>query len=106
MGGHGKRTFARRYSLDYVDALDVIVADISTVELVSETVEATPPDVAETIGADFGQFWNAAKRSTEKSRRNRTRYFVLICRATEQPSATCGMPIPLQLNLRPPPHHS
>ena len=72
MGAHGKRTFAPRYSLDYVDALDVIVADISTVELVSEMVEATPPDVAETSGANFGQFWNAAKCFTRTSRRNRT----------------------------------
>ena len=56
MGGHGKRNFPLRYSLDYVDALDVIVADIPTVELVSETVEATPPVVAETNGTDLGQF--------------------------------------------------
>ena len=56
MGGHGKRTFAPRYLLDYVDALDVVVADIPTVELVSETVEATPPVVAETNGTDLWQF--------------------------------------------------
>ena len=56
MGGNGKRNFQLRYSLDYVDAIDVIVADIPTVELVSETVEATLPVVAETIGTDLGQF--------------------------------------------------
>ena len=56
LGGHGKRNFPLRYSLDYVDALDVTVADIPTVELVSETVEATPPVVAETNGTDLGQF--------------------------------------------------
>ena len=50
------KTFASRYSLDYVDAFDVVVANIPTVELVSETVEATPPVVAETIGTDLRQF--------------------------------------------------
>ena len=56
VGGHGKRTFAPRYSLDYIDALDVVVANIPTVELVSETVEATHPVTAETNGTDLGQF--------------------------------------------------
>ena len=60
-GGHDKQTFAPRYSLDFVDALDVIVADIPTVELVSKTVESTPPVVAETIGADLGQFLKVQK---------------------------------------------
>ena len=47
----------RRNLLDIVDALDALVADIPTVELVCETVEATPPDVTETYGTDLGQFW-------------------------------------------------
>ena len=55
-GGHGKRTFSPRYSLDFVDALDVIVADIPTEEIVSKAVKATPPVVAEPIGTDLGQF--------------------------------------------------
>ena len=40
-------------SLDRVDALDIIVADIPAIQFVREAVKATPPGVPETYGADL-----------------------------------------------------
>ena len=60
-GSSARETLHCRYLLDDVDALDVVVPDIPAVELVSKTVEATPPVVAETNSADLGQFYQSTE---------------------------------------------